>query len=354
MVNFANNRGFLFVSADSGMRPLLAYVEKGEFTGNDLPGGTQLWIKKTIDNVELVRKGKVNNWKSAMAAWRAYFNSMTPFSNNKATNNVKRINVLPPNESDPCIADPNYTSTTQTSVGPLLPIQWGQTDTYNDLFADMSCTTSFNGRPPTGCVATAMAQVIRYWQFPTVYNYLSMPTDHGNLEVQTLMMNVGTSINMNYACSGSAPPTESYFLGNLTNTSTSERVASSLVNNFGYSSSNFKFYDQSSSDYMTAKNEVANNRPVILTGYPNTDFWQNPSGAGHSWVMDGYLETTYIYCQNGSSAGSTYLWFHMNWGWQENGTTTNYNGWFAYDNWYIPAIGTGFVYFNQMVYNIHP
>ncbi|MEI9934863.1 MAG: C10 family peptidase [Ferruginibacter sp.] len=57
-----------------------------------------------------------------------------------------------------------------------MPITWGQDCSYNNLCPNSNCSDC-SPEAVTGCVATAMAQVIRYWH-PTNsfnYNYTSMP-----------------------------------------------------------------------------------------------------------------------------------------------------------------------------------
>jgi hypothetical protein len=61
---------------------------------------------------------------------------------------------------------------------------------------------------------------------------------------------------------------------------------------------------------------------------------------------------------------NTYLAFHMNWGWHEWFTNspfnyTDFNGWFAFDNWTIVGAGPNnsnynFQYAQDMTTEIHP
>ncbi len=355
--NYENDKGYLIVTGDSSVRPVLAYVEKGVFQTGNAPGGAVMWLNKTINNVEIVRKGLYDNTKSAKRAWKKYFDKMTQTGNMalRSTNGVKTNFIDPPPQDDPCIQDPNYFNAQSNTIGPLLPTQWGQLDTYNDLLGNWSCGSSFNGAPPTGCVATAMAQVIRYWQTPSTYNYSGMPANIGNYYVQQLMADAGASVSMEYDCAGSHPPNEWWLPGGILLTpSASERIANALTGTFGYSSASHGSYSLNS-DYFTVVSNIANNRPVIFGGYSDwNSFWYYPEGTGHVWACDGTLETVYTFCFNGSSMSETYLMFHMNWGWQEWGTTNNFNGWFAFDSWYISGIGKQYVYFNDYAYNIHP
>jgi hypothetical protein len=180
----------LFVSADYQLRPILAFIEYGEFKKDTVPSGLIQWANKTINNIEIVRKGLYDNSKSAKITWKIYLNQNTNVSSNKA--------IPAPN---PCQSNPNYYVETSQTVGPLLPVTWGQSCSYNDLCPDLTCNDC-NTEAETGCVATAMAQVIRYWQ-PTnsySYNYTSMPATSGNNEAQRMMVDIGRSVSMNYDC----------------------------------------------------------------------------------------------------------------------------------------------------------
>lgn len=204
IVNFESNAGFLFVSADYNISPILAFIEKGEFKKDIVPAGLIKWVSKPIDNIETVRKGLYDNTASAKLEWDNYFikNGSIDYSIN---NNFRALGQAMPPPPPPM---PSNVIPTSVSIGPLLPVTWGQECSFNELCGDPSvnynCTDFYNcsTRPCTGCVATATAQVIKYWQPTNVfnYNYSSMPSTYGNIEVQRLMRDVGQSVGMNYNC----------------------------------------------------------------------------------------------------------------------------------------------------------
>jgi peptidase C10-like protein/Spi protease inhibitor len=354
--SFTDNNGYLFVSADYQMQPILAFVENGEFKKGKAPGGIIMWLNKTINDIEILRKGLYNNLLLASAAWSNYLNSI---SGNKADmiSSLPQVQPPPP-PPNPCSTNPNYTSSTTQTIGPLISVAWGQWDTYNNLCPNLGCSTPTDRDAPTGCVATAMAQVIRYYQKPlNKYNYTAMPTNSGDINVQHLMLDAGSSVGMQYSCTpGSHPPNEVWAIdGILTNTSTAQRAASGFLNTsyFGYTSASAKMYG--ASDYSIVQNNISYGWPVILSGYPDwNSFWDYPEGEGHTWVCDGTSATTFSFCSNGSLSSYQTLAFHMNWGWQEAGITTNYNGWFGFDDWYIPQNGLNYQFFDELTYNIHP
>jgi hypothetical protein len=334
--NFDNNNGFVIVSADYGLRPILAYVEHGNYNGTNVPDGFQDWLNRTKENTEVLRANFYDNSIPGALAWRKYF---AEYGVDTTIIAGKTMPIDP--DPNPCDNPPPPNS---TMVGPLVPITWGQSCTYNDLCAlnqNFTCNSCGTGRPLTGCVATSMAQVIRYHQFPNNCSYTSMPTASGNNDVQALMRDAGISVNMQYGCNGSGAYVSS--------------VEPALKNTFGFSSANTWSYSSSSYNqgYGRVKdNIIYNHWPVILAGSYAT-------AGGHQWVCDGTLQTTYYFGNCGSSNSSaTYLNFHMNWGWHEdymNGTSfSDYNGWFAFDNWTINGLNWNFQYSQYAITEIHP
>ena len=195
-------------------------------------------------------------------------------------------------------------------IEPLLKTLWGQDTPYNNL-----CPTereNANVIYPTGCVATAMAQVMYYHQYPekgtgnitysfqdrilsadfnnTYYQWrLMTPTykkgqysDESALAVATLMYQCGVSIKMQYNVGGSG--------------AFSYNAATALRKNFGYHE-NLQIHYR---DYYTAKewinkvyNELKAGRPIIYTGV-------DENNGGHCFVVDGYDQNNFV---------------HVNWGW---------------------------------------
>lgn len=195
-------------------------------------------------------------------------------------------------------------------IEPLLKTLWGQDTPYNNL-----CPTereNTNVIYPTGCVATAMAQVMYYHQYPekgtgnitysfqdrilradfnnTYYQWrLMTPTykkgqysEESALAVATLMYQCGVSIKMQYNVGGSG--------------AFSYNAATALRKNFGYHE-NLQIHYR---DYYTAKewmnkvyNELKAGRPIIYTGV-------DENNGGHCFVVDGYDQNNFV---------------HVNWGW---------------------------------------
>ncbi|HNI43974.1 MAG TPA: thiol protease/hemagglutinin PrtT [Chitinophagales bacterium] len=192
----------------------------------------------------------------------------------------------------------HISSSVRSSVLPLISTTWDQGGYYDD-----ACP----GGSVTGCVATAMAQVMKYWNYPpqgvgshcynennygnlcanfgaTTYNWGAMPNNvtAPNSSVATLMYHCGVSVDMDYSPTGSAA-----------NVSTNARNA--FKDYFGYDT-NITYVQRSSyseADWLaTLKSQLDVGRPMIYRG--------EGSSGGHAWVCDGY---------NSSNL------FHMNWGW---------------------------------------
>ena len=190
----------------------------------------------------------------------------------------------------------------------MLTTAWHQFWPYNDQCPNLGCTDpDLNGRAPVGCVATAGAQLMRYWYWPPygsgspysdTYDWPNMPdTIDANSTaaeinaVAELGREIGIAVGMSYACGGS----ESF-------TYDMEGV---YENHYRYSTSCARRNrpDYSAIDWFNRiKSQCNNNRPV---------HYRIP---GHSIVGDGWRET-------GSPVVREY---HMNYGWRNAGNNTWY------------------------------
>ena len=164
--------GFLILSADDRFAPVLAYSETGSFDSDQMPSGLQYMLE---------------------------------FYNNE-------IRSSSPAESD----NQAYKVDNAIEVAPLLSSAWGQHDPYNSQLEQI-----FTGdlsvpyvTPPTGCNATAMAQLMHYHRWPAqgtgkydnvsfdwdnmLDSYLTDYTEEQAAAVGTLMKICGESISTIY------------------------------------------------------------------------------------------------------------------------------------------------------------
>ena len=320
------NGGFVIVCADLRGTPILGYSDEGEFNFNEVAPATQEWIKHYMQQLDVIEAKNINVSEKNIAAWNI-----------------------------------NATRSNTRGVEAMLQTKWNQSYPYNMLCPEHS--QGDHGHTYTGCVATAMAQVMKYWNYPqkgsgtvsyfwgswntvnlseTTYDWDNMPNSFGynwndeqKLAVATLMFHCGVTINMDYGYDGSG--TQTYY------------VADALRYNFGYRNGvNYKYRDNGATTEENFEHYYENDsiwsrmliedldmkRPLIYSGHPS-------SGAGHAWVCDGYRT---------DAAGATT--FHMNWGWGGSG-----DGYFSIDNLNTHA-GPGddgsynFVYGQCVIFNI--
>jgi len=279
-----DNGGAMIVSANDRAFPLLGYMDSGNFNADGIPPQLKWWIEQYSAQIEYA--------------------------------------------SSHDIMLPTTATTKREAVAPLLKTTWNQTSPYDLL------TPEINGQhTPTGCVATAMAQVMNYWKYPeiatgsvsitlpdgknSIMNLREKPFDWDNMlnsyikgnysekqadAVAYLMKACGYASNMSYSLEGSG--------------AVSMVSATALFKNFKYNPSIQYF----SRNYISAEdweeiiyNELANRRPVMYGG--------QSTSVGHEFVCDGY-------------DGGGY--FHFNWGW--GGMS---DGYFLLNALNPYAVGTG-------------
>lgn len=199
-------------------------------------------------------------------------------------------------------------------VEPLLTDVWSQ---YSSPFNDLCPLDSTGARCVVGCVATAMSQVMHYWQWPLqgvgshtyfdekgcrqtlTANFSEHRYDWGNMldsydsvqytkeqgsAVALLASDCGISVNMRYGAESSG--------------ARSIYQPLALANYFDYDKGvQMYFRDFYSLDEITLmlKKELAAGRPVLISGY-------NPSG-GHAYVLDGYDERDFFHACWGNPGG---------------------------------------------------
>ncbi|MCD4696690.1 MAG: C10 family peptidase, partial [Bacteroidales bacterium] len=132
-----NQQGFVIVSADDVLPPVLGYSLKGSYNDNNAPDSYKNFMKSYADAVIYVRENKIQQTDDVYQQWNYYLTGTPEI-------------FLQPKEDK--------------SVDPLLLCKWNQGFPYNAL-----CPVDPigpGGHVYAGCVATAMAQVIYYWRHP--------------------------------------------------------------------------------------------------------------------------------------------------------------------------------------------
>lgn len=297
--------GFLILAGDKRSEPILAYSENNGFP-LDLelyPTGLVGWLYETQVKIAKLKSEAKESSDFIKQRWLELENN----------NQLK--------DEDPW--EPDCTPYTIIK-GPYLNTTWGQDCGYNSETLLLTCSPPLPcNHALTGCVATAMAQIMKYHEHPTNYDWSNMPNNYGTTTTATLMSDIGVAVDMDYDCDGSG-------------TNTEDEVASSLINDFNYSSATYDDYD-----HQIVMNNLNYQKPVILKGGRKNGWWIfSTYSDGHSWVCDGYRHTIF-------PCYGSYLRFHMNWGWNNT-----FNGYYSFNN-FNPDVHT-FNYKRGMVYNINP
>ncbi len=288
IVNYKDG-GFIIISGDKKTFPILGFSDKGQIDTSELNENFRFWLDNAHEMVE------ANSQKDdSKIFW------------------FGRVDPIPPNPDDD---DNNGNGNNYTvTVGPLIKTTWGQGCGYNTY-----CPPGYYCQhAPTGCVATALAQIMKYYNYPPEYDWNAMMNDAPTTETARLMSDIGIHIGMHYN-----PDASEMRYNEVKN-----NVPYQLTHYFQYSSAIFKSYRNT--DYTLIKNNINAHRPVFIIGVKHNE-------GGHAWVIDGYKETT--------TGGTTYLLFHMNWGW---GQQYQQNAWCYYDTM------NGFNQRRGIIYNIHP
>ncbi|MBP5643556.1 MAG: thiol protease/hemagglutinin PrtT [Bacteroidales bacterium] len=287
--NLNDNQGWVIVADDDRSTPILGYSKSGVFVTEDLPANIEDWLKGIssevqylIDN-EIVSKDNIRQWKEL------YAGISTEFINRG-----------------------------EKAVGNLISTRWDQSPYYNDL---CPYNNYYGQRTVTGCVATAMAQVVNYYQHPAVgtgshsystdsygtlyanfgatqYDWTNMPNQLSSSSssaqkqaVATLMYHMGVSVEMDYGVA-SQGGSGAYVISSYTNGEHCSEYA--LKHYFGYKTTAHgemkKNYTDSQWKSMV-RAELDASRPLIYAGFGN---------GGHCFVCAGY--------DNNDK-------FYFNWGW---------------------------------------
>ncbi|MDI9871690.1 C10 family peptidase [Flectobacillus roseus] len=315
VVNYKEG-GYILLSSDNRIQPVLAYSESGKFTVDEkrYPLGLEFWIDDTKKQIREIRKSNLIQSDLCKKAWKEVQKGLS-ISNQSISD--KKTLAEPPTQC--------YDHTDVLTVGPLLSSSWHQEGGYNDALPYINCY-GYSSQVLAGCVPIAMGQVMRYFQYPSNYNWSSMPLNSGTSTTANFINDIHNAIRSMYAGN------PIYNCGS-TGVYASANMGSVLKSRFSYSSADWANYD-----WNTVKNNLNSSKPVILSGDNGSE--------GHMWVCDGYMQTSFYYSD---CSGSTLIpMFHMNWGWED----TSYNGYYGYNN-FNPA-GTNFNNNKKMIYNIIP
>ena len=278
--NVGNNQGFVIVSGDDRINPILGYSDEGNFDEAKAPSNMKNLLSEYAHQISML--DEVAGIDGAIAAAR---------------------NVID----------------TRNSIAPLLTTKWDQARPYWNKCPQVKNEDGEYEPSYTGCVATAMSQIMKYYNHPaqttqvipsyqygygtgnmgeyitqttedlpvTTFDWAHMIDSYNGSEdevytdaVATLMLYVGHAAHMTYALTASG--------------TTDPYIPKAFTNYFDYNAQLVyrSDYDQQAWEDMVYQ-ELLAGRPMVYNGRAG-------SGGGHSFVCDGYEMGDY---------------YHINWGW---------------------------------------
>jgi hypothetical protein len=305
--------GYVILSADNRARPIIGFSEDSKFvldkgTDTSYPSALKSWVEDAKKQISIIQNSTAVQTEDEKLAWRQVKNIL---DSNKKGVSAKSAPV------DEC-----YEHTVTEIKGPYLQSTWDQLNGYNYSLPYITCGGSF--QIYAGCVPIAMAQVMKYYGYPTTYNWSSMPVNYATSTTANFLLDIHNAIRSVY-------PGEPQYSCSGTGVSSNKDMGQVLKSKFYYTTADWGNYN-----YQVVRSNLAAGRPVILSGSGNS--------GGHMWVCDGYMDTDYYYAD---CTGIGTLYYHMNWGW--NGSN---NGYFAFNNFTVA--GMGFNNNTKMIYNIKP
>jgi hypothetical protein len=288
--NVKGEDGFVIVAGDDRVKPILAYSTTGQYDPSNVSEGFQFTLDGFRQEIQYVREHNLSATPDITAEWKS----------------VSETGSL------------NRGRETRTVVGPLCQTLWNQNFPYNSQCPQDP--EGSGGYVYAGCVATAMGQVMKFWEWPaqgtgshfyypegyaqqsanfgeTEYHFELMPnaldstsTEEEYFYIAQFLHHLGISVNMQYSGSGSG--------------AYSDDVPDALRNYFRYTCDDHitnygggwwgQGYSNEQWAQMLKEGGLDEGIPLYYSG--QDDNWQG----GHAFVCDGYDENDY---------------FHFNWGW---------------------------------------
>jgi hypothetical protein len=283
--NVNDNDGFVIISADDRAFPVIGYALKGTFTGENLPPAFNGMMERRAEEMTELVLEKSDAAMEVKNAWNSLLGT-----------------------------NPSMTFKSFTAVDPLMSTTWDQAPYYNDL---CPYDYNYNELTVTGCPATAMAQIMKFWNYPangtsyhsynsenygtlsanfeaTNYDWSGMPNslNGSNNAIASLMYHCGVSVEMQYGVAATGG-SGGYVIE--AQSPIQHCCEYAFKTYFGYKSTLQGLFREDYNDptwIQMLKTDLDAGRPIQYAGFGQ--------GGGHTWVCDGYDNNNM---------------FHMNWGW---------------------------------------
>ena len=292
----STDQGFVLVSALDEARAILGYSYEGAFDANNIPENMQFWLQMYADEMA---------------------NKLASTTSESAPKKVELVRG-PHKENVASKVSAEHQGTTYPTITPILgKTVWGQGEPFNN-----KCPLQNNKRTVTGCVATALSQIMYAHKYPTQgtgsYSYtteskrLNVSADFGSTSydwdnmipdysgsytptqadaVATLMYHVGVAADMDYTVDGSG--------------AVSSIALAAISQYFGYDKAITtlpKDFIKEEDILLSIASDLKIGNPVYISG-------STVNQEGHAFVCDGMQSDGYL---------------HINWGWNGSG-----NGYFT-------------------------
>ena len=275
-------QGFVIISSNTVLPPVLGWSDQGTFPDmEDAPENFASWIQHYAEMIDFATTNGIQPETKIQRLWA------------EAAQGI-------------------FETRNTTTVDPLVSTRWNQDCYYNEYCPETNGGWWWGGpcgHCYAGCVATAMGQVMKYWDYPTTgfgshsyvhseygeqsanfgattYHWDQMPNEiwSTNDAIATLLYHCGVSVNMNYSASGSGAQ--------------SADVETALRSYFGYCGAKYHMKSSYQDEAWNAmlRAELDQSHPIYYSG-ANGD-------SGHAFVCDGYDSNDLM---------------HFNFGWSGSG-----------------------------------
>ena len=302
------DHGFLILSAEDAVMPVLAYGFTDDIDVENLAPGASFLLAQYKDEIAFARRTQQPANERIQNAWKE-------------------------------LRNPSRATMTETIIAPLVTAKWNQNKYYNYYSPrDSESPGGYDGKVPNGCVAVAMSQIMYYYRYPEsgtgshtnhssygnfhvnfgqqhyCYEAMADKLNFYNNEVAKLIFHAATSVDMGYGADGSG--------------AYSHDVPNAMSTYFRYNNDSqyrqkHDFSDSTWRQMLKADLNVA--RPLYYSGYSES--------GGHAFICDGYNSDDY---------------FHFNFGW--GGSS---NGYYLTQSGADNAVD-GYNHGQCAIFNLHP
>jgi len=295
--------GFVIVSAEDAGHPIIGCSNTGSYSIPVAGSNMNYWMNKRNAEIAAIRSNHALATNEIADEWTSYKNNIVPNALRKPQSH-KANSVFPSSNTF------------------LMKSTYDQESPYWD-----DCPGTGSNRAVTGCVATTMTQIMRFWQYPATgqssssynaggsYGILKAKYSHpygwaamaltspptSDTTLARAMSDAGISVEMSYSPTGSGA-----YVITLDDPQSCAQISYSKY--FKYSTKImhgvYEFADTVAWQ-DTLEHDLDCGRPIEYVG-------SDPSQGGHTWVCDGYNSINF---------------FHMNWGWSAMD-----DGWYSINN----------------------